>query len=386
MARLPQPGSDQGTWGTILNDYLTQTLNTDGTLRSGVITEANLDPTVTTKLNDGVGPTGPSGPQGPAGATGVQGTAGTAGATGASGVAGPVGATGPIGVTGAQGATGASGSSVTIAGSVANQAALPGGLGVGDAGDGYITLDNGHLHVWDGDSWTDVGEVRGPTGPAGATGVQGTTGPTGPQGTAGSVGATGITGATGPIGATGVGSTGPTGPQGTVGSLGATGATGPTGSTGNAGATGATGPGATGATAVVAGVIQLTGDLGGTSASPTVPNMARATLGGQEVVSTANASGATTINLANGNVFNITLTANSTFTFSGATAGRACSFALYLRQNGTGGFTTTWPASVRWSGGAPTLTTTASALDILVFESIDGGTTWYGSLVGNNFS
>lgn len=33
MARLPQPGSDQGTWGDILNDYLSQSLNTDGSLR-----------------------------------------------------------------------------------------------------------------------------------------------------------------------------------------------------------------------------------------------------------------------------------------------------------------------------------------------------------------
>ena len=104
------------------------------------------------------------------------------------------------------------------------------------------------------------------------------------------------------------------------------------------------------------------------------------------MVSTANATGATTLNLANGNVFNITLTGNATFTFSGATSGQACSFSLYLRQNATGGRTVTWPGSVRWSGGAPTLTTSANAVDILVFESLDGGTTWFGSLVGANFS
>jgi len=37
MARLPVPGSDQGSWGDILNDYLSQSLNTDGTLKSGVV-------------------------------------------------------------------------------------------------------------------------------------------------------------------------------------------------------------------------------------------------------------------------------------------------------------------------------------------------------------
>jgi hypothetical protein len=33
MARLPQPGGDEGNWGDILNDFLTQELNSDGTLK-----------------------------------------------------------------------------------------------------------------------------------------------------------------------------------------------------------------------------------------------------------------------------------------------------------------------------------------------------------------
>ena len=33
MARLPQPGSDKGTWGDVLNDYLSQAHNADGTLK-----------------------------------------------------------------------------------------------------------------------------------------------------------------------------------------------------------------------------------------------------------------------------------------------------------------------------------------------------------------
>lgn len=113
--------------------------------------------------------------------------------------------------------------------------------------------------------------------------------------------------------------------------------------------------------------------------------VAMANQGGVETVSTASASGATTLNLANGNVFNITLTGNAVFSFSGAAAGRACAFSLYLKQNGTGNRTTTWPPSVKWSGGPPTLTTTANALDILVFESLDDGANWYGSLVGVDF-
>lgn len=34
MARLPTPGSDSGTWGTVLNDYLGVAHNTDGSLKS----------------------------------------------------------------------------------------------------------------------------------------------------------------------------------------------------------------------------------------------------------------------------------------------------------------------------------------------------------------
>ena len=109
--------------------------------------------------------------------------------------------------------------------------------------------------------------------------------------------------------------------------------------------------------------------------------------GGRETLSTiASATGATSINLSAGNVFNVTLTGNATFSFAGAVNGVACSFALYLSQDATGGRTTTWPGSVKWAGAsAPTLTTTANATDLLVFESLNGGTTWFGSLAGANF-
>lgn len=51
MARLPAPGSDDGTWGGILNDFLTQIHNDGGTLKDGVVSEANLDSAAQAKLN-----------------------------------------------------------------------------------------------------------------------------------------------------------------------------------------------------------------------------------------------------------------------------------------------------------------------------------------------
>ncbi|TAH32296.1 hypothetical protein EYC59_06080 [Candidatus Saccharibacteria bacterium] len=64
MARLPTPGSDDGAWGDILNDFLAQSHAGDGTLKpgtvhastiaDGTITEAKLDTAAQTKLNSSV--------------------------------------------------------------------------------------------------------------------------------------------------------------------------------------------------------------------------------------------------------------------------------------------------------------------------------------------
>lgn len=61
MARLPTPGGDSGEWGEILNDFLAQSLQNDGSLRSGVVatyiiadnavTEPKLSAPVREKLN-----------------------------------------------------------------------------------------------------------------------------------------------------------------------------------------------------------------------------------------------------------------------------------------------------------------------------------------------
>lgn len=44
MARLPQPGSDNGTWGDILNEYLLQSLKPDGTIQDNAVTSNTLAP------------------------------------------------------------------------------------------------------------------------------------------------------------------------------------------------------------------------------------------------------------------------------------------------------------------------------------------------------
>ena len=43
MARLPQPGGDDGSWGGILNDYLSQSLSPTGVLKAGIVSDSHLD-------------------------------------------------------------------------------------------------------------------------------------------------------------------------------------------------------------------------------------------------------------------------------------------------------------------------------------------------------
>ena len=92
---------------------------------------------------------------------------------------------------------------------------------------------------------------------------------------------------------------------------------------------------------------------------------------------------ATTIDLTTATNFTHTLTGATTYTFSNpATTGNATAFTLKVIQDSTAR-TITWPASVDWAGGtAPTLTTTSGGVDVFVFYTIDGGTTYYGFTAG----
>ncbi len=66
---------------------------------------------------------------------------------------------------------GADGAGIEIAGSVATHAALPGGLGPGNAGEGYLVEADGKLYIWSGTAFPADGsgvEFRGPQGAAGS--------------------------------------------------------------------------------------------------------------------------------------------------------------------------------------------------------------------------
>jgi len=167
---------------------------------------------------------GPAGPQGIQGVAGVDGTDGTDGVDGAPGAPGADGTDGTDGATGPQGPPGADGTSVDFKGSVADVAALNALPGPHAVGDGWIVQSPApaHLHVWNGTSFDDVGQIQGPTGATGPAGPAGTNGADGEDGASayeiavfnGFVGTeaqwlASLEGPPGPIGATG-----PAGPAG----------------------------------------------------------------------------------------------------------------------------------------------------------------------------
>jgi Major tropism determinant N-terminal domain len=90
-----------------------------------------------------------------------------------------------------------------------------------------------------------------------------------------------------------------------------------------------------------------------------------------------NSSTTQTISITNGTQVTCTLTGNCTFTMPTATAGK--SFTLLLKT-GAGAFTATF-TGVKWPGATPTITATASRLDIIRF--LADGVNWYGSITQN---
>lgn len=94
-------------------------------------------------------------------------------------------------------------------------------------------------------------------------------------------------------------------------------------------------------------------------------------------VANGNSGTAFTVNFSK-QVQQVTLTGNCTFTFT-APPGPA-RLLLELTQDATGSRTVTWPAAVKWSGGtAPTLTTTAAHVDLILLEY--DGTNYIGSSI-----
>ena len=102
----------------------------------------------------------------------------------------------------------------------------------------------------------------------------------------------------------------------------------------------------------------------------------------EAVVSLGAMTGSVSLDMRQGNVLTATLAGAASPVFvNPPAAGWGGGFVMHLTNGGA--YTITWHSSVKWPGGvAPTLT--AAGLDILVFQTLDGGTTWRGSIAARD--
>jgi hypothetical protein len=97
-------------------------------------------------------------------------------------------------------------------------------------------------------------------------------------------------------------------------------------------------------------------------------------------------TGQLTLNLNNGNVFNVNLNANITImTISNVPSSSfAANFSLIFTADGTARGVA-WSPAIKWPAGTPpTLTSTNGKRDVFSFITLDGGTNWYGFVGGQN--
>jgi hypothetical protein len=108
----------------------------------------------------------------------------------------------------------------------------------------------------------------------------------------------------------------------------------------------------------------------------------------RESVQTATVSASTyNIDLSLGNIFDITLGNNVTFTFTNPpSAGTSASVTIVLRQDATGNRTATFTGALYTDGNLPQLSTGANDIDVLTFFTINGGSSYFGTFAMANVS
>lgn len=109
----------------------------------------------------------------------------------------------------------------------------------------------------------------------------------------------------------------------------------------------------------------------------------------ETVTSPAIVAGVLTLNIENGNVFDVAWNANITSIViqNPSPTGKACSFTLRMTQDATGGRTVAIPVSCTCTNGGttPTFVTTANKRTTLVFMTVSAGTAYDYSLVGTGY-
>lgn len=124
-----------------------------------------------------------------------------------------------------------------------------------------------------------------------------------------------------------------------------------------------------------------------TSAAVTTGTYIKAIGYADTVTALGNTGTAINIDITSGGVFSATLTGSCTFTLRYPVSSGASSFVLILTNDGTAGRTVAFAGGTfKYPDGSVTRTTTANATDIWFFMTPDGGTTYYVSIPMKNLS
>ena len=126
--------------------------------------------------------------------------------------------------------------------------------------------------------------------------------------------------------------------------------------------------------------------VGGTTV---INDTTRSYVGFRESVTTVGTVSTSTYNidLSLGNIFDVTLGNNVTFTFTNPPPSGTSGYAtIILRQDTTGSRTATFTNARYTDAQTPVLTSTGNSVDVLSFFTINGGTIWFGSFVLANVS
>lgn len=103
----------------------------------------------------------------------------------------------------------------------------------------------------------------------------------------------------------------------------------------------------------------------------------------RDVTTVASVSGNHTVDLTSSNVHVLTLTGNTTLSFTGEHPDLTSGTTLIIQQDATGGHSLTFAESIYWAGGAqPTLSTAANDRHKLVVENVAGD--WEAAVVAEN--
>lgn len=142
-------------------------------------------------------------------------------------------------------------------------------------------------------------------------------------------------------------------------------------------------------TSVTAGMLSTALDLSGkTLTMPSALSLSYPTLAGPRgaIVDLGAVSGTQTFNLQSGNIFQVK--PNGAITVSPSNVPASGTFiGMLIRHEGDGTARTyTWPATTKWAfGEAPSMTSTNAKFDLVSLFTYDGGTTWFGQIVGQNY-